>query len=81
VTLASGTYLGRYEILSPLGSGGMGEVYAARDPRLDRRVAIKISKAQFSERFEREARAAAALIASDYQSYHNAGIFLSSRAA
>jgi len=61
VTLASGTYLGRYEILSPLGSGGMGEVYAARDPRLDRRVAIKISKAQFSERFEREARAAAAL--------------------
>jgi serine/threonine protein kinase/Tol biopolymer transport system component len=61
VTLTSGTYLGRYEILSPLGSGGMGEVYAARDTRLDRRVAIKISKAQFSERFEREARAAAAL--------------------
>lgn len=59
--LAPGTRLGPYEILSPLGSGGMGEVYAARDTRLDRRVAIKISKAQFSERFEREARAAAAL--------------------
>ena len=59
--LAAGTRLGPYEILSPLGSGGMGEVYAARDTRLDRRVAIKLSKAQFSERFEREARAAAAL--------------------
>ena len=59
--LAPGTRLGPYEILSPLGSGGMGEVYTARDTRLDRRVAIKIAKAQFSERFEREARAAAAL--------------------
>ena len=59
--LASGTRLGPYEIVSPLGSGGMGDVYAARDTRLDRRVAIKISKAQFTERFEREARAAAAL--------------------
>jgi eukaryotic-like serine/threonine-protein kinase len=61
VHLAAGTRLGPYEILSPLGSGGMGDVYAARDTRLDRRVAIKLSKAQFSERFEREARAAAAL--------------------
>ena len=59
--LTTGTRLGPYEILSPLGSGGMGEVYAARDTRLDRRVAIKVSKAQFSERFEREARAVAAL--------------------
>ncbi|HKH71368.1 MAG TPA: protein kinase [Vicinamibacterales bacterium] len=59
--LTAGTRLGPYEVLSPLGSGGMGEVYAARDTRLDRRVAIKISKAQFSERFEREARAVAAL--------------------
>ena len=59
--LAAGTRLGPYEILSPLGSGGMGEVYTARDTRLDRRVAIKLSKEQFSERFEREARAVAAL--------------------
>ena len=59
--LTAGTRLGPYEILSPLGSGGMGEVYAARDTRLDRRVAVKVSKAQFSERFEREARAVAAL--------------------
>ena len=59
--LTAGTRLGPYEILSPLGSGGMGEVYAARDTRLDRRVALKISKAQFSERFDHEARTAAAL--------------------
>jgi len=61
VELTPGTRLGPYEVLAPLGSGGMGEVYAARDTRLDRRVAIKVSKAQFSERFEREARAVAAL--------------------
>src|SRR5947208_726945 len=59
--LAAGTRLGPYEIVAPLGAGGMGEVYEARDPRLDRLVAIKVSTAQFSERFEREARAIAAL--------------------
>ena len=53
--------LGPYEILAPIGAGGMGEVYRARDTRLDRMVAIKISKEKFSERFEREARAVAAL--------------------
>jgi eukaryotic-like serine/threonine-protein kinase len=59
--LLSGTRLGPYEILAPIGSGGMGEVYRARDTRLGREVAIKVSNDQFSERFEREARAVAAL--------------------
>jgi Tol biopolymer transport system component/predicted Ser/Thr protein kinase len=59
--LLSGQKLGPYEILSPLGKGGMGEVWRARDPRLGRDVAIKISVHQFSDRFEREARAIAAL--------------------
>src|ERR1022692_26042 len=59
--LASGTRLGPYEIERPIGAGGMGEVYKARDTRLDRIVAIKTSAARFSERFEREARAVAAL--------------------
>lgn len=53
--------LGPYEILDPLGSGGMGVVYKDRDTRLGREVAIKISGRQFSERFENEARAVAAL--------------------
>ena len=62
VALTSGTRLGPYEIVSPLGAGGMGEVYRARDARLDRTVAIKILPAQFSadpvhkQRFEREAK-------------------------
>jgi serine/threonine protein kinase len=59
--LSSGDNLGPYEILSPIGAGGMGEVYKARDTRLDRLVAIKTSKSAFSERFAREARAVAAL--------------------
>src|SRR5437867_530593 len=56
-----GDRLGPYEIVAPIGAGGMGEVYRARDTRLDRVVAIKVSREQFSERFEREARAVAAL--------------------
>ena len=65
--VAAGTLLGQYEILAPLGAGGMGEVYRARDPRLGRDVAIKVLPAAFSadaerlRRFEQEAQAAGAL--------------------
>ena len=67
MTLATGTRLGPYEILSPLGAGGMGEVYRARDTRLGREVAIKVLPAALSadperlKRFEREARSASSL--------------------
>jgi serine/threonine protein kinase len=59
--LAAGERLGPYEILAPIGAGGMGEVYLAKDTRLGREVAIKTSNQQFTERFEREARAIASL--------------------
>src|SRR5579864_4385609 len=59
--LSPGDKLGPYEILAPIGEGGMGEVYRARDTRLSRDVAIKVSQERFSDRFEREARAVAAL--------------------
>ena len=54
--LAAGTKLGPYEILAPIGAGGMGQVYRAHDTRLRRDVAIKVSAERFSERFEKEAR-------------------------
>jgi serine/threonine protein kinase len=62
VTLSTGTRLGPYEILAPLGAGGMGEVYRAKDTRLDRTVTIKVlpqhlsSSAEIRQRFEREAK-------------------------
>src|SRR5499425_536770 len=65
--LSSGTMLGPYEILAPAGSGGMGEVYRARDTRLDRTVAIKVLPTFLSERpeakqrFDREAKAISSL--------------------
>ncbi|HSP69937.1 MAG TPA: protein kinase [Bryobacteraceae bacterium] len=59
--LTAGDKLGPYEIISLIGKGGMGEVYKAHDPRTNRDVAIKISAEQFSERFDREVRAVAAL--------------------
>jgi serine/threonine protein kinase len=61
MSIAAGDKIGPYVLLSPLGAGGMGEVWRARDTRLERIVAIKFSQQQFSERFEREARAVAAL--------------------
>ena len=59
--LSQGDKLGPYEILEPIGKGGMGEVYRARDERLRRDVAIKVSNAEFTERFTREARTVASL--------------------
>jgi len=67
LSLPAGTRLGPYEIVAPLGAGGMGEVFKARDTRLDRTVAIKVLPAQFAAnpelrtRFEREARAVSSL--------------------
>jgi Tol biopolymer transport system component len=67
MTLAAGTRLGPYEILSPLGAGGMGEVYRARDPKLGREIAVKVLPRDVAsdfirrQRFEQEARSASAL--------------------
>ena len=67
MSLNPGTRLGPYEIVSPLGAGGMGEVYKARDTRLERTVAIKVlppvlaADPEFNARFEREAKSISAL--------------------
>src|SRR5271156_3068990 len=83
--LNSGTKLGPYEIVSPLGAGGMGEVYRARDTRLDRTVAIKVlpeslkSDSELKARFELEARAISSLqhphICALFDVGHQDGIF------
>src|ERR1019366_4765160 len=71
--LSAGSKLGPYQILEPIGAGGMGEVYTANDTRLDRIVAIKVSKTEFTERFEREARAVAALNHPNICTLHDVG--------
>src|SRR5215468_4075432 len=71
--LSAGTRLGPYEILAPLGTGGMGEVYRARDPRMGREVAIKVSAERFTDRLEREVRAVAALNHANICQVHDVG--------
>src|SRR6202034_1507499 len=79
MTIASGTKLGPYEIIAPLGAGGMGEVYRARDTRLGREVALKVLPSSFSNdpdrlrRFEQEARAVAALNDPNILAIHDIG--------
>jgi serine/threonine-protein kinase len=79
MSLSPGSRLGPYEIVSPLGAGGMGEVYRARDTRLHREVAIKVLPASFSQdadrlrRFEQEARAASALNHPNILTIHDFG--------
>ena len=79
MALTSGTKLGPYEIVEPLGAGGMGEVYRARDTRLGRDVAIKVlpshlsSDANLKVRFEREARAISSLSHPNICTLHDVG--------
>jgi eukaryotic-like serine/threonine-protein kinase len=77
--LTPGTQLGPYQIAAPLGAGGMGEVYRAKDSRLEREVAIKVLPPQFAEdsarlaRFEREAKVVAALSHPNILAIHDYG--------
>src|SRR5713101_7175589 len=79
MTLAAGSKLGYYEVLSPIGTGGMGEVYRARDSKLKRDVAIKVLPQSLAAdpealaRFEREALAVAALSHPNILSIHDFG--------
>src|SRR4249920_1784429 len=79
MSLSPGSRLGRYQILKAIGAGGMGEVYRARDTRLDREVAIKILPESVAQdpvrlaRFEREAKAVAALSHPNILALHDAG--------
>jgi serine/threonine protein kinase len=71
--LSAGDRLGPYELIEPIGAGGMGVVFKARDTRLDRIVAIKFSNEQFTERFDQEARAVAALNHPNICTLHDVG--------
>src|SRR5262245_36163218 len=71
--LTPGEKLGPYVIVAPIGAGGMGEVYRARDSRVGRDVAVKLSSAQYGERFEREALAVAALNHPNVCTLHDVG--------
>ena len=79
MALSAGSRLGPYEILSPLGAGGMGEVYKARDTRLNRHVAVKVlpqnlaGDAEALSRFEREAKSVAALSHPNILAIHDFG--------
>src|SRR6185503_3036781 len=79
MAIAAGTRFGPYEIVEPIGAGGMGEVYKGRDTRLDRTIAIKIlpelhaAEPQFRERFEREARALSQLTHPHICTLHDVG--------
>ncbi len=79
MTLAAGTRLGRYEIVAKIGAGGMGEVYRARDTRLERDVAVKVLPEQLAQdpdsvvRFQREGRAAAALSHPNIRAIYDVG--------
>ena len=79
MTLEAGTKLGPYEILSPLGAGGMGEVNRAKDTRLDRDVAIKVlpsnltSNIELKQRFEREAKSISQLSHPNICTLHDIG--------
>jgi eukaryotic-like serine/threonine-protein kinase len=80
MALSAGTRLGPYEILAPLGAGGMGEVYTARDTRLDRTVAVKVlppdvpADPKRRARFEREARTVATLQHPSICTIHDVGV-------
>src|SRR5262245_33882255 len=79
MTLSTGSQLGPYEVLGPIGAGGMGEVYKARDTRLDRSVAIKVlpshlsSNPDLKQRFEREAKAISSLSHPHICTLHDVG--------